>query len=878
MSKVYTKTGTDTYTPYTGPLSYQTIANGNGSYYFNSGGDPDAEISYYYALSIPDGQGKKYLVGDKKDNLNKDTHDPDATIFTGVLYTQGDPQTVYTATATYEKGGPGNNVTVTILEASSATEKKAQTKVFSIGKGNTYTKVEEISWQEIKNNPDKYFYLKNDNADLNKLKNGDFAKITANNPTTTYSYDDLERESYSYDDIINAGTTYYFKDGDTYKAVTAEKLTDDNPPVWNQIKCDIKTVSDAGENCYGLTFTVGTTKYYLTPDGSCTTTPTGVTDKTTTIYSGYLYSNTRIAALQAAVEAFLNTVTEMSKGDDHEWDSGDDLSNNVAVELFADHRRGITALLPFGTEQEARESTATILQLVNNTNTATGTGHDIGMYDARAILEAAKQEGRSQSVVMFTDGEPYANSNRNTGEPKAGTTPGRTAIAQNAVDISYDIKNTLGATIYVVSMLDDKIVNPETGSYPYVAQYVEYMSSKYPKAKTITGGEKGTSNPNTDYLPAVWLNDEHTESYCMAYSEGNDLTSIFTTIAEHTSTEGHGTAVTANETSVVVFDAMTDHFKLPDGADASKISVWAVPCTGKSTGTDGTVTYTFNENEKVFKTAGADNVMSNIDVKVAGKVVNVIGFDYAGNYCGEHGTEEVSGYKLVISFPIYIDPANPGGTYLQTNEATSGIYYTKDEDEDGKPDTQDGLYELGASVKPLPVPHVDLPNIVIRKKGLTKPGESATFLIEPVGGTAGEAFSVVITCKDAADARKADTGIYAKVKLQAEGRYKVTETSWAWGYTPEATGGFTEEDGHSVKDGLSITRNVCKATQEPDGITKNGVGTIFEFTNTKNNNYDEMKYSEAYKRNVFYTPSKYIWTNSTGSGTEISDDPAEGWD
>ena len=258
-----------------------------------------------------------------------------------------------------------------------------------------------------------------------------------------------------------------------------------------------------------------------------------------------------------------------------------------------------------------------------------------GMEHAQTIINGAKDNGRQKVVVMFTDGEP------NGIEKVSGF---EKEVANSAINTSKSIKDA-GATVYTIgcfgSLDADKKANVDT--------YMDYVSSNYPEATSMTnGGNK--ANP---------------ANYYKTVSSAADLNNIFTEISQ---TVG-GTTVTLGRTSVLR-DVISDSFKLPAGADKSSIKAYSVDCLGKNS--DGS--YSWQD-----KSAWTAISPENIELTDNNKTINVTGFDYAANWVDQYGVNhsQSHGKKLVVTIPIE-DNGTGMGT-VPTNGTDSAVY-----DKDGK--------------------------------------------------------------------------------------------------------------------------------------------------------------------------------------------------
>lgn len=236
---------------------------------------------------------------------------------------------------------------------------------------------------------------------------------------------------------------------------------------------------------------------------------------------------------------------------------------------------------------------------------------------------------------MFTDGEPNGIKEVSGFEKE---------VANSAINTSKSIKDA-GATVYTIgcfgSLDADKKANVDT--------YMDYVSSNYPNATSMTSG--GAKADPANYYKTV--------------SSAADLNNIFTDISH---TIG-GTTVTLGSTSVLR-DVISDSFTLPEGYKDGDIKAYSVSCESSTKNADGTYTYTWKT------TPDADKY----DVTVANdnKTINVTDFDYAANWVDQYdvGGSKSHGKKLVVEIPIVLDPDATGS--VDTNGPASGIYASAD--------------------------------------------------------------------------------------------------------------------------------------------------------------------------------------------------------
>ena len=349
---------------------------------------------------------------------------------------------------------------------------------------------------------------------------------------------------------------------------------------------------------------------------------------TNTSHTQFYSDVTKITALKTAVNAFIDNVAKESP------------DSQIAIVKFAGDKRDIVGNDTYEKEgyeynysqivqdlTTVDETGASSLKTAVNGLIAAGTTlANYGMEHAQTIINRAKDNGRQKVVVMFTDGEP------NGIEKVSGF---EKEVANSAINTSKSIKDA-GATVYTIgcfgSLDADKKANVDT--------YMDYVSSNYPNATSMTSG--GAKADPANYYKTV--------------SSAADLNNIFQDISH---TVG-GTTVTLGSTSVLR-DVISDSFKLPAGADKSSIKAYSVDCLAVKD--DGTYTWSANRDDTKYS------------VTVEGKTINVTGFDYAANWVGKDtttGKMHNPAKKLVVEIPIVPEQDATGS--VKTNGDASGIY------------------------------------------------------------------------------------------------------------------------------------------------------------------------------------------------------------
>lgn len=251
----------------------------------------------------------------------------------------------------------------------------------------------------------------------------------------------------------------------------------------------------------------------------------------------------KIATLKTAVSTFIDSVAEKSP------------DSSIAIVKFAGNKRDTVGndtyrngSYTYNYSQIVQELTPvntgarSLKTAVNGLIAAGATAADYGMQHAQTIINGAKDDGRQKVVIMFTDGEPNHNTDFDD------------TVANNAIKASKSIKDDK-AIVYTIGCFGGQAGSSD------VDTYMNYVSSNYPEATSMTGG--GAKADPANYYKTV--------------SSAADLNNIFTDISQ---TIG-GTTVTLGSTSVLR-DVISDSFKLPAGADKSSIKAYSVDCLDKN--------------------------------------------------------------------------------------------------------------------------------------------------------------------------------------------------------------------------------------------------------------------------------------------------------
>lgn len=429
--------------------------------------------------------------------------------------------------------------------------------------------------------------------------------------------------NYTYNSVYNPKTNgrtdYYYQDenGQYQRAYYCDGKD------WKRTNHDAGWYSENHQN--GLGNCRGESGRRLTPKTSASDTDTSRTQFYTRTEQDS--GTKKIAALKTAVSTFIDSVATKSP------------DSSIAIVKFAGNKRDIVGNdtywghgYTYNYSQIVKDLTTVdatgadaLKTAVSALRAAGATRADYGMQHAQTIINSVKDNGRQKVVIMFTDGNPTS------GNEFEDT------VANDAIKASKSIKGAK-ATVFTIGCFGGQAGSSD------VDTYMNYVSSNYPEATSMTGG--GAKADPANYYKTV--------------SSAADLNNIFTDISQ---TIG-GTTVTLGSTSVLR-DVISDSFKLPAGADKSSIKAYSVDCLDKNS--DGS--YSWQD-----KSAWTAISPENIELTDNNKTINVTGFDYADNWVDQYGVNgsQSHGKKLVVEIPIVPEQDATGS--VKTNDDASGIY------------------------------------------------------------------------------------------------------------------------------------------------------------------------------------------------------------
>lgn len=358
--------------------------------------------------------------------------------------------------------------------------------------------------------------------------------------------------------------------------------------------------------------------------------------------SGDIYI-TKLNALKIAVKRFIDTANAASDpahpnrisiikfaGDKNDTIGNDRYDSSQTGTGWSNYSQIVQVLTAVNGNAGALKTT------VDSLEASGATQANFGMQHAQTVL-ASTDSSRKKVAIMFTDGEPTSGSSFET------------AVANGAITAAKALKDS-GTTIFTVGCFS---TTPKTDP----TTYMNYVSSNYPNATSLTSGGASVS----------------TKYYSTAATSA-DLTGIFKKISQ----EVGGASVTLTETTVLK-DTVSKYFDLDtDGADAKAIKVHTETCTAIDA--DGNPTAWSNDNNE-----------GQYQYVLDGKAITVTGFNYSANWVGSHNGQP-GGKKIVLEIPIKPIDSECWGLGLPTNDAANS-----------------GIYVDGKSVAPFPVPTANFP-------------------------------------------------------------------------------------------------------------------------------------------------------------------------
>lgn len=319
-------------------------------------------------------------------------------------------------------------------------------------------------------------------------------------------------------------------------------------------------------------------------------------------------------------------------------------ANDFADKVYADaeknnvdHRMSVigfsnnnASTIKVGLVNDIRNNVNDVKSAIDLLATSGGTYIEDGLTNAKNAFDNASSTTvteRKRVVVIFTDGIPGSGSWSSTTISES---------ANPAINTSYELKNTYGATVYTIGMLDDANpeleISDERDDAARTNKFLHYLSSNYPNATSMDNGGRDGGN----------------KGYYLSASDTASLSSIFEKIYDEIATPS-----IPLDGNAVIKDIVTPNFNVPENTADIKL-------------------YTDEFNGTSFKNErkSATGVTAEID----GDTIKVTGFDYNANFVSDKQHDGTFGKKLIIEFTVTPKDGFLGGNGIYTNGETSGLY------------------------------------------------------------------------------------------------------------------------------------------------------------------------------------------------------------
>lgn len=385
-------------------------------------------------------------------------------------------------------------------------------------------------------------------------------------------------------------------------------------------------------------------------------------------------SMSRLDALKQSVAAFVAQVADQ------------EADNRIALVYFHQNAGFLTNSNNGTAFLNAKQNKNELINAINGIserNLQGATEHGKGMAKATDVFEEYTAKGdydddaRNKVVVLVTDGEPAP----------SGTNKWSSRVVKQAIEESYELKSTYGASVYTVSVDPDTDAS-DPDNYSYMDQYMDAISSNRPNARHTAasidnkdqygdsyysledGGWWGSSDPTTEEMRNIMANvelgdriDTTDGGFYLTASDTAALDNIFSEIADQT-----GGAKIPLDAETEIRDVVTPYFNMP--TDASKITIKTMDAVYD----DGVLSW--EDTEPALTPAPT------VEIDSASNMVTISGFDFDHNFVAEVGREEGNveqsgdfhGRKVVIQFTVTPKTGFLGGNNVPTNGTASGVY------------------------------------------------------------------------------------------------------------------------------------------------------------------------------------------------------------
>lgn len=535
----------------------------------------------------------------------------------------------------------------------------------------------------------------------------------------------------------------------------------------------------------------------------------------------YIGGKTRLQALQESVKQFVLTMKQMQDKYNYETRESSEptIQHRVSIITFSSSkdeyanqhgkiRHLVDGVLDFG------QGNNTLINVINaNIDALTANGATEANKGMRMGYDEMDQNSRndaSKLMVFFTDGYPTSSNGFEYN------------IANEAIEYGYKVKNDLGASIYVVS-----VINP---AHDYARRYMDYLSSNYPEAR----GQKAGSGYSTTSLTSSPGAGEMGGKYYMIAPDEAALKQAFVGIAKDF-TSG-GASIELNSETITADIVMSDFqiSKTFGSLSSNAVDVYVMPLNAISGSNDDEYSWGAKTQDGNLRVNVTD------DPSTGNHIVKVSGFDFSNHWCGFNYVNGVKnglhdgGQKLCLDIQLVPNLDKTGGL-VATNDPVSGLYL-----EDGTTGLGTQLASFGAS----PVVYAPC-DIIVERVGL-KPGESVIYqmtrnLADGQSDPDYEPVTVVVTADENGIARAVVKGdaTYLSVPTDETSmafyEYVVEELPndecgrWDWSYEYDP-------------DALILSHAL---------YTEGQLHNEFIFGNPGRKELDENTYDEAARKNVF---------------------------
>ena len=365
--------------------------------------------------------------------------------------------------------------------------------------------------------------------------------------------------------------------------------------------------------------------------------------------AAYVQGQSKMDALKSAVNTFINQVNEKNTAI-----SDNSQKHRISLVKFADNSYANS----IGNDKISDYSDYNFTQVVSDFSTNASdltskvtaldaggaTAAEYGLTLAQEVINGQSnnvsnlqgaRENAKKIVIFFTDGSP----NHSNGFSES--------VVNSAIGKAKELKDN-NVDVYSVGVFED--VNS------VINGYMNGISSNYPNATAYNS-----------------LGDQAADKYYSTADSPDALLKVFEGIAEEITT---GTLTANPDSTAVLSDTLSQYFNLPDNFSDTGVTVKYAPATDYD---PETKTFTFGEVQDL-----PESVSLSVNVDNENETITVSGFDYK-KYAASYNSskKEVSGGKLVVTFPIEIDEAACNADQTITNNmyptndtsANVGLYY-----------------------------------------------------------------------------------------------------------------------------------------------------------------------------------------------------------